>query len=137
MYGLAAKKLDISKGVNKVDAMKLKKNYGYFLKQVVDLDQSKWVDAARAVLEHHFENHSFCGEWCQRRGMTDLELDLDRKKTGKYYRCKKRDQGAYYALAAAMARFTTIEAIHEVAHGEDTKLNESLNNTISSSDTPV
>lgn len=78
VHGLMSKKLlAISKGINKVDAMKTKKKCGDFLNQITELSQAQWVSAAQAALEHHFENHKHCGEWCQRRRMTALELETD------------------------------------------------------------
>jgi hypothetical protein len=47
----------ISKGLNKVDCLKLYRNFGYMVKQLKSVPEDQWVGRAKAVLEHHFENH--------------------------------------------------------------------------------
>jgi hypothetical protein len=79
IFSLANLPLAKSKGVNKVDAMKLKKNYGYMLKQLRLLPEREWERAAQAVLKHHFDCHQYCGSWCKRRHMMEEELNNDRK----------------------------------------------------------
>jgi hypothetical protein len=61
VFKLALLPLAKSKGVNKIDAIKLKKNYGYMLNQLPNLEESEWENAAKAVLEHHFDCHKYCG----------------------------------------------------------------------------
>ena len=88
--------------------------------------RERWLDAARAVVEHHFDNHEFCGDFCNRKGLTDEQ----RSGSQKIYRCKQKDEKLYAYLNDAIARFITKEALDEVGHGHDTQVNESLNNTI-------
>jgi hypothetical protein len=130
VFKLALQPLSKSKGVNKIDAIKLKKNYGYMLNQLPNLDESKWENAAKAVLEHHFDCHTYCGKWCRRRHMPEAEKDEDRKRRGLYYRFKKRDASVYSKPSQIMAKYSTLERLKEVSQGLDTKVNESLNNTI-------
>jgi len=131
MYGLEKQTLPVNKGLNKVDCIKMGKNFGYVVKQLPGLDKSKWVDAEKAVLEHHFENHEYCGDWCPRKSMTLPELQQDRTKTGRYYRCKERDNEVYDLMKMVMDKYVSLERLDEVGHGLDTQINESLNNTIS------
>ena len=35
------------------------------------------VDAGKAVLEHHFDDHECCGPWCCRKDLTDQEKKDD------------------------------------------------------------
>ena len=65
LCGLAGSKKSVSKGVNKLDALKLTKNYAYMIRQLPHLSKELWLLAAKAVLDHHFEIHSGCGDWCQ------------------------------------------------------------------------
>ena len=79
------------------------------------------LTAGKAVLEHHFNNHEFCGKWCHvKHGATDSG-----KKNDQYYRDKGNDTDAklYNKLSAIMARFITIEALREVSHSMDTCAN--------------
>jgi len=84
------------------------------------------VNAAKAVIEHHFNNHQCCGEWCRRK---NVDPEKDNKK--KYYRCKDKDAKLHSELQARIERFIAIEALREVAHGMNTLMNESFNNTVS------
>jgi hypothetical protein len=69
--------LAVSQGVNKIDCMKLQKNFRYMIKQQKDVPCEEWLGRGESVLEHHFENHSKCGVWCQRKGKTATELASD------------------------------------------------------------
>ena len=62
-----------------------------------------YCDAAKAVLEHHYDNHSFCGPWCRRKRMSQEERDA----SGKYYRHlnDKDDAELYSILQEILARF--------------------------------
>jgi hypothetical protein len=84
------------------------------------------LDAAKAVLEHHFDNHEHCGPWCRRKMMSMEEQE----STGRYYCNKKNDAALYEELNRLTERFISIDKLREVAHGMDTNVNESSNNTI-------
>jgi hypothetical protein len=121
----------ISKGINKVDCIKLHRNFGYMVKQLKECPQEEWVERGQAVLEHHFENHVHCdSSWCHRKQRSSADLETDRKKTGKYYRCKERDKNEYQLLKAVIDKYITMERLKEVAHGFSTQMNESMNNSI-------
>jgi hypothetical protein len=64
----------VSKGINKVDCMKLHRNFGYMVKQLKGVPEHEWTSRGRAILEHHFENHEFCGDWCSRKKKTAAEI---------------------------------------------------------------
>ena len=130
MFELEAKSEAVKKGLNKVDCMKIKKNFGYMVKQLWSLPKTEWLNAANAILEHHFENHSLCGSWCKRRHMTKQQLEEDCKSTGKYYRCKEKDSAIYLLLKDILSSFILISRLEDIAHGCDTQINESLNGII-------
>ena len=130
LFELEAKNEATKKGLNKVDCMTIKKNFGYMVKQLRSIPKEEWEKAARAVLEHYFENHSFCGSWCKRRNMTKEELEDNRKEKGKFYRCKERDAVVYDTLKSILDPFITLSRLEEIAHGCDTQANESLNGII-------
>jgi hypothetical protein len=122
----------ISKGMNKVDCLKLHRNFGYMIKQLKTAPESEWCDRAKAVLEHHFENHAHCdASWCPRKVKTPEELETMRQQPGKYYRCKERDKKEYELLKSIVDKYITMDKLKEVAHGYSTQMNESLNNTVS------
>ena len=83
--------------------------------------------AAVAVLDHHFDIHVNCGEWCRRKSLTKEQ----QKATKRYYRSNSTDSSLYEHLGKVMERFITDERLEELAHGMDTNANESFNNTVS------
>ena len=84
------------------------------------------MNCAKAVVEHHFDNHEFCGNFCKRKLLSDEEREASRK----IYRDKEDNAKLYAYLTTTLARFITPSALKEVAHGSDTQVNESLNNSI-------
>jgi hypothetical protein len=42
----------------------MKRNFAYFIQMYRHDSFSDFKKAAKAVLEHHFNNHKFCGKWC-------------------------------------------------------------------------
>ena len=113
--------------MTKMDAKRIVKNFGYMAKSLPQMNECHFCTAGKAVLEHHFDNHEYCGAWCRRRNMTAEQ----RKASGQFYRCKVKDAELYKALHDIVSRFIEHDRLKESAHGMDTNVNESLNNTIS------
>ena len=123
--------------MTKMDCRRLSKNFAFMARtlQHTESDAAK-LNAGKAVIEHHFDNHQYCGGWCRRKiqlekeavGDTTNKKKEDKKK--KFYRDKTKDAKLYDKLQSLMARFITLEALQEVAHDMDTCANESFNNTI-------
>jgi hypothetical protein len=122
-------KLDTSKvdekfTMTRMDTTRIAKNFGYMARTLRDRPETEYVQAAEACLEHHFDDHRYCGDWCKRKDESD-----DNKKTSvKYYRCKLKDAKLYGVLSEKIARFVTQERLNEMAHNLDTNLNEAFNN---------
>ena len=130
LYKLALASKEKSKGVNKVDCLKITKNFAYMTRQLSTMVQEKWLDAGKAVLEHHFDNHEYCGQWCKRKHMSAEQLKADGKQ-GKFYRSMEKDSVVYETIKAIVDKYITMDRLLEVGHGFDTQVNESLNNSIS------
>ena len=63
-YKLASAKVGTSR-VTKGMAKRLKKNWGYMVKQNKGKTIEEFVESANAPLEHLFGNHKYCkSEWC-------------------------------------------------------------------------
>jgi hypothetical protein len=121
-------KLDTSKAdekftMTRMDSTRIGKNFGYMARTLKQRDPSEYVDAAKACLEHHFDCHQFCGDWCKRKS----ESDESKKTSVKYYRSKERDAKLYSILSDKMERFCTQERLDEMAHTLDTNMNEAFN----------
>jgi hypothetical protein len=56
------------------------------VRQIGKGEESEYVGKAQAVLEHHFDCHEFCGDFCLRK--EEVENAVETKETNKVYRCK-------------------------------------------------
>jgi len=127
LYRLEKKVAAVKKTMTKCDCVRVSTNYGYMSRTLPGVDEAEFVDRGRAVLEHHFDNHQYCGSFCHRKDETPEQIAASTK----YYRDKVKDKELYDVLHNILARFVTLEALREVGHGFDTLVNKSLNNTIS------
>ena len=116
-------------GCTKADALRIKTNWGYFLKQNRGEGLEKMIAMSQAPLEHMFDNHEHCDQqWCLKKRAA---------KEGKQYndaegefRCKKAHKELYELLKRTLAQFQTEERLSESLHPFDTQMNEALNNSI-------
>jgi len=125
IYTLLSMKKANRLGCTKMDAMRIGTNFAYMSRALPNKAESECVDAGKAVIEHHFDSHQCCGDWCRRKDLTDEQ----RKESTKFYRCKTKDAKLCEWLQEKLARFLTLEALKEVGHGMDALVNESFNNT--------
>jgi hypothetical protein len=51
--------------------------------------------AGKAVIEHHFDNHEFCGVWCPRKRLTEKQ----KKASARYYRVQDKGCQALRCIA--------------------------------------
>jgi hypothetical protein len=128
LRALAQKSAAERHNMSSMDMTRIGKNYGYMIRGLKRLSEDKFLDAGKAVVEHHFDNHEYCGGWCPRKHLTEQQL----KESKRFYWCKTKDAKLYALLCKIItSRFITIERLREVAHSMDTQCNDSLNNTIS------
>ena len=111
--------------MTKMDMVRIGKNFAYMVRQLPRLPEEKYEEAGFAMLEHHFDNHQFCGDWCRRKlGVNDTNKD-------RFYRSKTNDAALYDKLQEIVNKYITFDRLKEVAHGMDTNVNESFNDTFS------
>jgi hypothetical protein len=128
LHKLLASKVSNRFTMTKMDISRLGKNYGYMVRSLnMDMSPEDMSMAGKAVLEHHFDNHIYCGDWCRRKLQTGQQL-ID---STRYYRSLTLDAVLHETLEKLLARFITLENLREVAHGLDTQMNESFNNSAS------
>lgn len=113
-------------GFTEMDIVWLTTNFVYMTHSLNSICQSEWEDAAAAALEHHFDNHIHCGEFCKRLKELRGELEV----SDKFHRSKTSDSHLCAALNKTMSEFVTLKRLGEVAHTCDTNVNEALNNVI-------
>ena len=114
----------------KVDAMRLKRYFGYMIKANRMNEISKIVSASKAVVEHLFNEHMYCDvKWCKPK----QQMGKEKKEEGSqsFYRCKKKDKKLYHQLLKVYEPFTTAKRLQESLHPFDTQGNEAMNASIS------
>jgi hypothetical protein len=111
-----------------VDAYRLKRNFGYWLLSSHTETFDIFTEKSKAVVEHHFNNHIHCGDWCPMRKVTNAT----KTATGNLkYRCKKENAILYKQIIEIMGRFVKPEKLRECHHGYSSQKNESMNKLIS------
>ena len=113
-------------GLTRVDIMRVSTNFAYMVRTLPGKTPEEMLFASNAVVNHHFDDHTYCGAFCKRKTLSDEE----KQQSTKIYRSKEKDAKLYGFLINCVARFITPDAIREVGHGMDTQVNESLNNTV-------
>jgi hypothetical protein len=117
------------KTMPRMDSTRIGKNFGYMILSLSRMPEAQYCSAGTAVLKHHFDMHDHCGPWCSRK----RQMPEQCLTSGRYYRDmnKKPEALLYAVLDEKVSRFITLERLKEVAHGMDTQVNESFNNTVS------
>jgi hypothetical protein len=109
-----------------VDTTRVGKNFGYVAWTLHRMDESLYCISAQAVLEHHFDEHKYCGPWCRHKDETEATKAAGRK----IYRNKEDDAKFYSILQEKVGCYITKERLVKIAHGGmDTNINEAFNNT--------
>jgi hypothetical protein len=128
-HQLLAQKVATRQTLTKNYVTRLGKNFGYMIQGLHNLnnDEGLITEAGVSVLDHHFDDHTLCGDWCPRKRMTQLQLQQSKH----FYRCKEVNAKLYATLSVIMGHFVALDRLIECLHGMDTQANESFNNTIS------
>jgi hypothetical protein len=128
--GLMGELIKLDKSVIKVkhtmtrmDSTRIGKNFSYMARTLHNRPVDEFVNAAKAVLGHHFDNHQYCGDWCSRKHKAAVQ----RARIIKYYRLKDKDAKLYNVLAEKLERFISLDKLVEMGHGMDTNVNEAFN----------
>ena len=72
-FALAAAKKSENLGVTKIDAERMKRRTSWTLRMRTDGTFTELQKHLTAVLEHHFNNHVHCGDWCKAKGKKGKE----------------------------------------------------------------
>jgi hypothetical protein len=108
------------------DAERMKRNFAYFIHMYRHDTFKAFKKNAQAVLEHHFNNHEFCGEWCPANQWQEDEKKLKALK----YRCKVKHEKLYEQMAAIHNTYTDVWNLREIYHEFHSNKCESLNGFI-------
>ena len=87
--------------MNKIDCLRLKRNFAWWLFTASHTDIVDFGKSGLAVVEHHFNNHEFCGEWCPHKKNKD---DIERLTK---YRSKTSTKPLYDKCMEILLKFLT------------------------------
>jgi hypothetical protein len=59
LYKLRLMNVAARHGMTKMDCSRLQKNFGYMAWTLKSKPESKYINAAKSVVEHHFNNHQY------------------------------------------------------------------------------
>jgi hypothetical protein len=109
----------------KADALRLKRNFGYFQKQTNRQPFPEFKRKSKTVIEHHFNNHSYCdASWCPIAKAGKTKGDPIK------YRDDVRDAELKAQLVEIIDVFTTEEKLLKIHHQMDSQKNEALNKSV-------
>jgi hypothetical protein len=111
--------------MNDIDALRLKRNFAWWLFTGSRLTYEEFVASARSPVLHHFNDHSECGTWCKHRTKTAVEL-----KTLTKYRCKVKNEKLFEQCMELIGRFTSDERLGECFHEMSSQKNKAMNQSI-------
>jgi hypothetical protein len=117
----------------KADATRLSRNFAYMIAQHTpgsgleeDCTFDKFCCAGKASFEHHWNNHQFCGDWCQaKRWNKEQKEELKHK-----YRDKVRNKKEYEQQKVVHEKFTEITRMWKIFHEWDNNKTESIHGLI-------
>ena len=105
-----------------MDAERLKRNLSYAIRTNCRSGSLPIMKAAvNQVLEHHFNNHEECGEWCKLKPLTGEALATAKLN----YRCKVKNEKFYLQVKELFTEFDLL--LEEMLHEWDTNIVEGMN----------
>ena len=117
LFTWARSNLTVSK-LTSGDAERIKGNHSYWLKQGIrdGVSFAQFCESADAVVEHHFNNHTHCGEWCQwLKASPKDRLELEKK-----YRCKEINKKMYEQVLSNHNKFMKQANLRQLYHPHNT-----------------
>lgn len=112
--------------LHEVDIIRVVRNFAYMTRQLKDRPKEEWPGAGQAVVDHHFDMHNKCGDFCKRK--KELAAGVNDEK--KVYRTMERDKDLYELMSGILAEYITPAKLEEIGHGYHTNVNESFNNLV-------
>jgi uncharacterized membrane protein YheB (UPF0754 family) len=109
-----------------MDAKRMKRRLNWTLRLHCLGTYDDMKTAVRAVLEHHFNNHEFCVEWCVARNGTAEAVG----ETGLRFRCKERIKELYLFMKKHHEQFMEERKLRQLFHQYDTNNVEGFNKVL-------
>ena len=105
---------------------------GYFIKCYRHLPLDQFVAKSCNVVDHHFNVHVNCGEWCPYSHEKPVEeRKVMTEEKAKKYQCKEKNKDMYALVKSKMHPYLQPDALKDINHLFDTQINEAMNEMIS------
>ena len=124
-----------NKNMSKLDCLRLKKYYSYYIKCNRNKNIEDIMKNIMAPLDHLFDDHKHCdSSWCHKKAEEDGTMECEvvpseRKRKG-YYRCKENDKELYNSLYELYKPYIIEERIEQCRHEFETQVNEGMNTCV-------
>ena len=125
----------VNKNMSKLDCLRLKKYYSYYIKCNRNKNIEDLMKNIMAPLDHLFDDHKHCDStWCHKKAEEEGKIECgvgksERKRKG-YYRCKEKDKELYNSLCELYKPYITEERIEQCQHEFETQVNEGMNTCV-------
>jgi hypothetical protein len=109
-------------GLTKADCERLKVNMGYFIKMCRRELFPEFLRRSQAVIQHHFNDHSICGKWCN--FSTELEPEKRMEittETATKFRDKMKQPGLCKVVKRLTTHLLSPEMLRESHHPHDSQ----------------
>ena len=113
-------------GCTKIDAERMKRRMSWTLRLHSGGTFEEFVRAVLAVLEHHFNNHEHCGDWCK-SAREEQGTEEEMRERGLRFRCKEKDAKLYDFMKTHHESFMEEAKLRQLWHQYDTNLVEAFN----------
>jgi hypothetical protein len=123
LFAEAAKSKKNGCGCTKLDAERMKRRMSWTLRLHSNGTYTEFRKAVLAVLEHHFDNHQHCADWCQAASGTAEEI----RDSGLRFRSKERNKELYLFLKSHHEQFMEETKLRQLYHQYDTNMVEGFN----------
>jgi hypothetical protein len=123
LFAESVKSISNGCGCTKVDAERMKRRLSWTLRLHCFGTYEEFKTAVLAVLEHHFNNHIFCGDWCKSGQGTTEQI----QETGLRFRCKTRNNDLYLVMKKHHEKFMEEGKLRQLFHQYDTNTVEGFN----------
>ena len=110
-------------GCTRTDAERMKRRLSWTLRLHCHGTHEEFKKAALAVLEHHFDNHEHCGDWCKAGEGTEEESDENKLR----FRCKTKDSKLHLFMKKHHEQFMEDVKLRQLFHQWDANAVEAFN----------
>ena len=112
-------------GMTKVDAERMKRRMSYTLKLHTGGTYEEFKKAIMAVLEHHFNEHKYCSDWCPSSGNKNSGVDVHKIRLR--FQSKDSNKDMYEFMKKHHEEFMQEDKLKQLYHLYDTQKVEGFN----------